>query len=171
MFGLNKDSLQGDKKITEILRRFGAEVNESADRVHVKKGNLHGCEVDLSQIPDMLPALAVVAAFADGYTVFTGGARLRIKESDRLATVHKMITDLGGSATEFEDGITVHGTAEGLRGGKVDGANDHRIVMAAATAAAYCKEEVTIRGFQAVNKSYPTFFEDMKKLGGKADVI
>ena len=171
MFGLNKDSLQGDKKITEILRRFGAEVNESADRVHVKKGNIHGCEVDLSQLPDMLPALAVVAAFADGDTVFTGGARLRLKESDRLATVHKMITDLGGSATEFEDGITVHGTAEGLRGGKVDGANDHRIVMAAATAAAYCKEEVTIRGWQAVNKSYPTFFEDMKKLGGKADVI
>ena len=82
-----------------------------------------------------------------------------------------MISDLGGKATEFEDGITIHETGDGLTGGTVDGANDHRIVMAAAIAAAYCKEKVTIKGWQAVNKSYPSFFDDMKKLGGKADVI
>lgn len=169
--GLNINSLQGDKEIIEILQRFGADVKEENGTITVSKGKLCGCRIDLSDIPDMLPALAVVAAFAEGDTVFTGAARLRLKESDRLATVHKMITDLGGKATEFEDGLTVHGTNRGLTGGKTDCANDHRIVMAAAIAAAFCKEETVITGCQAVNKSYPTFFDDMKKLGGKADVI
>lgn len=169
--GLNINSLQGDKEIIEILQRFGADIKEENGTITVSKGKLCGCRIDLSDIPDMLPALAVVAAFAEGDTVFTGAARLRLKESDRLATVHKMITDLGGKATEFEDGLTVHGTNRGLTGGKTDGANDHRIVMAAAIAAAFCKEETVITGCQAVNKSYPTFFDDMKKLGGKADVI
>ncbi len=169
--GLNINSCQGDKEITEILRRFGADVKTENGNVKVSKRKLHGCEIDLSDIPDMLPALAIVASFAEGDTKFTGAARLRLKESDRLATVHKMISDLGGKATESEDGITIHGTGDGLTGGTVDGANDHRIVMAAAIAAAYCKEKVTIKGWQAVNKSYPSFFDDMKKLGGKADVI
>lgn len=169
--GLNINSCQGDKEIAEILCRFGADVKQENDKITVCKNKLRGCKIDLTNIPDMLPALAIVAAFAEGETEFTGAARLRLKESDRLATVRRMITDLGGRVTEFEDGLTVHGSCGGLIGGNTDGANDHRIVMAAAIAAAYCKEKVTITGWQAVNKSYPTFFEDMKKLGGKADVI
>lgn len=169
--GLNMNSIQGDRKILDILKRFGAVIEEDGDIIRVSGNGLHGCSVDLAQIPDMLPSLAAAAAFARGDTVFTGGSRLRLKESDRLSSVCRMIISLGGSAVEHEDGLTVRGVPEGLRGGSVDGSNDHRIVMAAAVAAAFCKGSVTITDAQAVNKSYPTFFKDFNTIGGKTDVI
>ena len=122
-------------------------------------------EIDISGCPDLLPPLAVMAAVRSGTTSFVNAARLRIKESDRLATVHQMLDALGGSAEEGPDSLTVQGVPA-LSGGTVDGANDHRIVMAAAVAATACREDVTILGAQAVNKSYPAFWEDYKHLGG-----
>lgn len=167
--GLRPDSVQGDKKQADILKEFGAKVDWNGNALTVTANKLHGSTVDLTEIPDSLPILAVMAAFSEGETHFTGGARLRLKESDRLKTVHDMITALGGKATELPDGLIVYGG--GLSGGTVDGANDHRIVMAAAIAGIHCKEPVTILGAEAVNKSYPDFFEDLKKLGGKCHVI
>jgi len=133
-------------------------------RVTVSPGTLRGCEIDIDPTPDLLPALAVVAAFAEGDTHFVNGARLRIKESDRLTACTQLLRDLGGEAEETADSLIVHGT--GLTGGTTDGCNDHRIVMAAALAAAGCRKPVTITGSEAVNKSYPGFFEDLKALGG-----
>ncbi|MBQ9832787.1 MAG: 3-phosphoshikimate 1-carboxyvinyltransferase [Clostridia bacterium] len=167
--GLSMDSPQGDKKIIQALKKFNAHVTIENDAVTVSSGELHGCETDLSDTPDMLPALAVLAAFAQGETRFVGAARLRLKESDRLKTVADMINSLGGTASVHEDGITVWGKP--LKGGKADGANDHRIVMAAAIAAAHCTSSVEIFGAQAVNKSYPSFFEDFEALGGHSYVI
>ena len=114
--------------------------------------------------------LAATACAALGDTIFTNAARLRIKESDRIESVEKMITSLGGFAESTPDSLTVHGTGT-LAGGEVNSFNDHRIVMAAAVAACICESPVVIRGAQAVNKSYPDFFDHYKKLGGKADVI
>ncbi len=168
--GLSLSSTQGDKAAVEILRRFGANIEIKETGIIISKGTLCACDIDISQIPDMLPALAVLAAFAKGTSVFCGGRRLRTKESDRISSTVKLLTDLGGKASETEDGITVYGTGE-LAGGIADGANDHRIVMAAAAAAAACKKEVIIKGSQAINKSYPTFFSDFNKLGGITDVI
>ncbi len=168
--GLNTSSVQGDKKTVEILKRFGAEISLKNEVIKIKKSVLHGCDTDISQIPDSLPALSVVAAFAKGDSRFTGAGRLRLKESDRLTAVCRMINALGGKAEETDDGITVHGT-EGLSGGTAEGENDHRIVMAATVAAFACKEKTVIKGAQAVNKSYPTFFEDISKLGGVTNVI
>ena len=122
-----------------------------------------------TDIPDLLPILAVVASFAEGQTNFVGGERLRLKESDRLETTAAMLKALGGKADITADGMIVYNSQ--LVGGVVDGANDHRIVMAASIAAAYCKGEVTIKGAEAVNKSYPRFFEDYVQAGGKADGI
>ncbi|MBE6949641.1 MAG: 3-phosphoshikimate 1-carboxyvinyltransferase [Ruminococcaceae bacterium] len=167
--GLRRDSLQGDKKQADILKEFGASVEWNGNVLTVTANKLQGNTVDLAEIPDALPVLAVMAAFSEGETHFTGGARLRLKESDRLKTVHDMITALGGKAVEFPDGLIVQGG--GLTGGTVDGANDHRIVMAAAIAGVHCKEPVTIIGAEAVNKSYPDFFSDLTKLGGKCHVI
>ncbi len=163
--GLRPDSPQGDKAIIHLLKRFGTNVTVSDDSVTVSGGHLTGCEIDIDETPDLLPALAVVAAFAEGETRFINGARLRIKESDRLTACANLLRDLGGKAEETADSLTVYGT--GLTGGSTHGCNDHRIVMAAAIATVGCRDKVTITGCSAVNKSYPAFFEDYAGLGGK----
>ena len=150
--GLNPASPQGDAAVASLLPALGG-----------------GKEVDLRNIPDALPAMAVAAAFSPGETRFVNGARLRLKDSDRLATVARMLKALGGSAEELPEGLIVLGT--GLFGGTVDCANDHRIAMAAAVAATACKNPVTLLGAQAVEKSYPAFFEDFIALGGNCHVI
>ena len=167
--GLRNGSLQGDRRIIDILQNFGAKTAINDNNITVRSGSLSGFHIDLTHIPDLLPILAVAASFGSGETVFTGGARLRIKESDRLRTVADMINALGGRAVERSDGLIVSGG--GLTGGTVDGAEDHRIVMAASIAAAYCTESVTIIGAEAVNKSYPEFFEHFKMLGGECSVL
>lgn len=165
--GLRPDSPQGDKAIVDLLAKMGAKVSVDGNSVTVSPDRLHGCEIDIDPTPDLLPALAVVAAFAEGDTHFINGARLRIKESDRLSTCAQLLRDLGGKAEETADSLIVHGT--GLTGGTTDGCNDHRIVMAAAIAAAGCLQKVTITGCEAVNKSYPAFFADYNALGGRSE--
>ncbi len=166
--GLSLASEQGDREVLDILRRFGAEVETGDGFAAVSPGGgLHGCEIALGDIPDLLPVLAVVAANAQAgeVTRFTGAARLRLKESDRIHTVAELIRSLGGQAEELPDGLVVAGG--GLRGGRADGAGDHRIVMSAAVAAARCEYSVEISGAEAVAKSYPRFFRDYRELGGR----
>ncbi len=167
--GLDTKSPQGDLTVTGILERFGARVNIDEKKVTVCPSALHGCDIDISGVPDLLPVLAVVAAHAKGETRFSGGARLRLKESDRLKSTAAMINTLGGNAAEQPDGLIVYGKT--LTGGVVDSFNDHRIVMAAAIAAAECSGTVIINCAEAVNKSYPSFFDDYISLGGEIDVI
>ena len=148
--GLLKDTCQGDSAIEALI-------------------GLIGGTIDVTDTPDLVPALAAAAAASRGKTTrITGAARLRIKESDRLDAMVRAISALGGSATETADGLLIEGAA--LTGGVVDGQNDHRIVMAAAVMATAAASPVTILGAEAVNKSYPRFFEDLMLLGGKADV-
>ena len=155
--GLSDQSTQGDRVIDEHFASFAW-------------GTWRTVEIDASDCPDLLPPLAVMAAFHDGATRLTNAARLRLKESDRLATVTKMLTALGGQVEEGPDWLAIPGTRF-LKGGTVDGANDHRIVMAAAIAATRCTGPVTILGAEAVNKSYPRFWEEYKRLGGEFDVL
>lgn len=119
--------------------------------------------ISAADIPDLVPILAVTAAASHG-AVFTDIQRLRLKESDRVASVIAMLEALGGKAEADESTLTVFGT--GLKGGSVDSRNDHRIAMSAAIAATVCKQPVTILGAECVEKSYPKFFEDYQKLGG-----
>lgn len=142
--GLNSLSPQGDRNITELLPKL----EENAT-------------ISCADVPDLVPILAVVAAAKQGAT-FTDIRRLRLKESDRVASVIAMIESLGGKAQASENTLTVYGT--GLTGGFVDSFGDHRIAMAAAIAATVCKNPVTILGAECVNKSYPAFWEDYKKL-------
>lgn len=150
---LTGTSTQGDKAVTEIIKNFGKTE-----------------EFDVGNIPDLVPVLAVTACFISGKTIFTNAARLKIKESDRLVSTAKLINDLGGNAVADDDSLTVYGTGK-LTGGTVDSFNDHRIVMAAAVAASACENETVINGSEAVNKSFPTFFDEYKKLGGKVNLI
>lgn len=119
--------------------------------------------IDATDIPDLIPILAVTAACNQG-AVFTNIRRLRLKESDRVASVIAMLKALGGNAEADENTMAVYGT--GLTGGTVDAQNDHRIAMSAAIAATVCTEPVTILGAQCVSKSYPHFFDEYRKLGG-----
>lgn len=159
--GLAQDSCQGDKAVLDILRRFGAHVTVTENAVTVAPASLTGCEIDVSDIPDLLPVLAVTAACAQGETRFTGAARLRLKESDRLTTTAAMLNALGAHAQELPDGLVVSGS---LTGGTVDGAGDHRIVMSAAIASGRCSIPVTITGAEAADKSYPDFWNDLQKM-------
>ena len=166
--GLNFASTQGDMAALDVFAAFGAEISIVSDTLFVKKGKeLRGITVCAEQIPDMVPAIAATAAFAKGETKITGAARLRLKESDRIATVCAALKAMGVGVTEGEDSITIVGGK--AFGGKIDGANDHRIVMAFSVAAAYCEGETEITCSQAVTKSYPEFFRDFTKIGGKVN--
>ncbi len=161
--GLDRDSLQGDKAVFDILAQFGAKTQQTADRFTVSPGKLQGITMDASAIPDLVPVLSVVAAAAEGTTYITGAGRLRLKESDRLASVSAMLRALGGEVEEREDGLVIHG-GKLLSGGTVDSWNDHRIAMSAAVAACLCRGSVTVAGANAVEKSYPRFWEDFRYL-------
>ena len=152
--GLNAFSVQGDMAVVPHFLRL------------THPGDL---EIDVSGIPDLLPPLAVMAAVRSGTTRFVNAGRLRMKESDRLSTVCATLRALGGTCQEGPDSLTVTGGT--LTGGTVDGANDHRIVMAAAIAATACTAPVTILGAEAVKKSYPDFWEVYKHLGGAVHVL
>ncbi len=152
--GLNAFSVQGDMAVVPHFLRL----TQPGDR-----------EIDVSGIPDLLPPLAVMAAVRSGTTRFVNAARLRMKESDRLETTAALLTALGISAQAGPDFLTVQGGA--ITGGTVDGANDHRIVMAAAIAATASSSPVTIRGAEAVKKSYPDFWEVYQSLGGVIHVL
>jgi len=164
--GLNRRSFQGDRAIVSLLRRFGAVVEETADTVFVRYAPMEGVELDAADIPDLVPVLAVVAAAARGETRIRHIARLRLKESDRVMSVLALLHSLGMQAEEGEDTLYIHGTGK-IRGGRVDAFRDHRIVLAAAVAASAAAEPVRILGAEAVNKSYPGFFEQFAALGGR----
>lgn len=166
--GLDTHSPQGDKGILEVFEKMGGKISYS-NGICVDLSDLTGCETDISEIPDTFPTLAVLATKAKGKTDFINGARLRIKESDRIETTAAMLTALGGKVEVHRDGMTVYGGK--LHSGVVDGAGDHRIVMAAALASTLSDGIITVTGAEAVSKSYPSFFEDFKKLGGKCHVI
>ena len=158
--GLSRDTKQGDREIISLLRAFGAEVTETENAVTVVRRELHGTNISAEEFPDLVPVLATVASVAAGRTVISGASRLRIKESDRLATVSAMLNALGGRVTETEDGLVIDGVPA-LSGGVVSAAGDHRIAMSAAVAATVSTSPVSITGAEAVNKSYPAFFEDL----------
>lgn len=164
--GLQETSRQADRAVLELLSRFGAEVRAETGGVFVRKSSLHGIDIDAGAIPDLIPAIAAVAAYAEGETNITNAARLRLKESDRLHTVAETIKSLGGQAKELPDGLVITGTPR-LAGGTADSFGDHRIAMLAAVLAGGCREPVTILGAQCTSKSYPEFWKTLDHLKGE----
>ena len=169
--GLDVSSVQGDKQILTILKKMGAEITEEQGSITVKKGDLHGINIDARNIPDLVPIISVAAAAAnDGETVITGAERLKIKESDRLAAVYESLKALGVDISKTDDGLVINKTGI-VGGGAVSGYNDHRMVMALSVLSAVSSGDIILRGAEAVNKSYPNFFEDFSSLGGSYNVI
>jgi len=166
--GLNLDSCQGDKVIIDILREMGAIPEISQEGIKFSKSKLRGITVDVSQCPDLVPAVSAVASVAEGTTSIINGARLRIKESDRLMTTCRELNNLGADIIEKSDGLIIKGKPC-LTGGKAFGSGDHRIVMAVAAASVICRQDVEIEGYDAVKKSYPEFWKDFVSLGGEVE--
>ncbi len=169
VYNANIDSSQGDRRIAALLREFGAEVCQDGGTVTVKRAPMSAVTIDASQIPDLVPVLAVAACFAEGETHITHAERLRVKESDRLKTTAALLNALGGKAAETPDGLVITGVGR-LKGAPVEGCNDHRIVMAAATCAAGCDGDITCTDAMSINKSYPDFYRDYKKISGNPEL-
>ncbi len=177
LHGLDPDSLQGDKACVERFQEFGLETawRDGAltvwnPRAHEPFGGLRGCEIDVSQISDMVPALSVCAALAEGETRFIRAERLRLKESDRISAMEDALNALGGKARSTRDTLTVVGEPF-LRGGTAEGRNDHRVVMSLAASALRSETAVRVTDEQSVRKTYPGFYDDFTRLGGSARVV
>lgn len=156
--GLNLNSSQGDKAIVDILLSME----------HLKADEII---IDSSQIPDLVPIIAVVASCLEGKTTYISNAkRLRIKESDRLYAISSQLKIIGADVVELDDGLIIKGKASlnGCTGiERLNSFNDHRIAMALAIAATKCKNDIVLEDYEAVTKSYPNFWTDYLKLGGK----
>ncbi len=162
--GLSEKSRQGDQAIVALLRQAGFSVINTEGIWRVSgSGPRQALRVDAEAIPDLVPIVAVLASALPGQTVIYNAERLIHKESNRLQTVRDLIVALGGDCVITADGLLINGGT--LKGGTVQGSNDHRIVMSAAIAALICEQSVTIVGAEAVNKSYPTFFDEIEKRG------
>lgn len=152
ILGMDPTSRQGDREIAAYSRMLA------------RSGQV---ELDVSQCPDLAPPLAAMAAVRTGTTRLTNAARLRAKESDRLASVTRALRAMGGQVEEYADSLTIHGVKRLPGGGVVDCANDHRIAMMAAVCAASAEAPVKLLGAECVRKSYPEFWTHFQSLGGE----
>ncbi len=160
---LSEKSVQGDKKILEIIGGISYnKINDSGLR------RLPAFSADVSDIPDLVPILAVLGCFTDGVSRITGAKRLKIKESNRLEAIASALENIGGKITVKDDSLEIE-PVTGFHGGVIDGCNDHRIVMASAIASTMADGEITITGAEAVAKSYPDFWTDFASLGGNIE--
>ncbi len=168
--GVDAASVQGDRAVNAALMLFGAKGRRNAQSSTIRPDRLRGITLDAHDIPDLVPVLSAVAVCAEGESRITGCARLRIKESDRLMTTAQELNNLGADVRVEGDSLVIQGR-ERLAGGRVQSHNDHRIAMMAAVAAIRCDGPVEILGAEAVNKSYPAFFDHYRLLGGEVELI
>ena len=163
--GLSRDESEPDSAFLKILGQMGVRSTFSSDGLLMEEGGtLRASTVDITDCPDLGPVTAALATSADGKTKIIGAERLRYKESDRLLATATELRTLGARIEVIEDGWLVSGPRI-LRGGTVESHGDHRIAMALTVAALNAAQPVTIRNAQSVNKSYPTFFDDIRSLG------
>ena len=168
---VNKNSLQGDREIIEIVQRMGAKLEISDDYVIVKPSKTKGTVIDISQCPDIGPILTVLGALSEGETRIINGERLRIKESDRITSIKTELNKLGANVSEEGDSLIIKSVDRFNGGVTVSAWNDHRIAMSLAIASTRCEKEIILEEAESVRKSYPHFWDDFVKMGGEIEVI
>lgn len=164
--GLSDTSLQGDRAIVTLLKDMGGHIEKKDGRLLAEKSSLHGITMDAENVPDLVPAFAALAAVSEGVTEIIHAGRVRLKECDRLHAMAVELNKLGASVEEKPEGLVIRGKPF-LSGGTVSSWNDHRIAMALASITPKLMEPLTIEGAESVKKSYPRFWEDFRKVGGK----
>ncbi len=166
--GLNLNSGQGDKIVLDVLNSFGASVTVEENTINVSKGANKAFYINLENAPDLAPILSVLGACAEGESRLYGVERLRIKESDRISAILDMLK--GAKIEAFYNGEYLSITGRKPSASIFNGYNDHRIVMSAVILSGLAEGKSTVTDSEAVNKSYPTFYEDLKRIGGKFNV-
>ncbi len=161
---LNPESLQGDKIMIGFLKEMGASVTVNQNLVTVSKSRLKAIKANLSDCIDLLPTMAVVAAVAEGTSEFTGIARARLKESDRVAAMREGLERMGVKVVEEENKLAITGTTP--HSAVIDSKGDHRIAMAFSLLGS-CVGGVFIDGAECVAKTYPEFWDILKSIGGE----
>jgi len=161
---MKSDSVQADMKILEAIKDAGASLRYEDGVYHVGPADLHAFHFDATECPDLFPPLVALAAYCSGNTVIKGALRLTHKESNRALTLQDVFGKMGVHIELDGDLMIVHGNRH-LKGAKVHSHHDHRIAMAAAVAALGADGEVLIEEAEAINKSYPDFYEHLKALG------
>ncbi len=168
--GLDVKDVQGDKRIIDLLKEFGAEVSIGGGAVEVTGvGGLKAISVDCGDIPDLVPILSVLAAVAEGKTSLTNVPHLRFKEVDRLRAIASEVSKLGAKVEEKPDELIIHGVGQ-LKGGQFKSYGDHRMAMAMVVAGLAAEGNTIVEGAESIPVSYPSFVEDFKKLGANVEV-
>lgn len=167
--GLREDSLQGDRVILDVLAACGARFAREGDAVRFEPSALRGVEIDIADCPDLGPILMVLGLFCAGETKLTNAARLRVKESDRIAAMEEEIRKLGGEIFSDANTVTVRASRLHAPDAPLSAHNDHRVVMAMAVAALGARVPVAIENAGAVAKSYPDFFDALRSIGGEVE--
>ena len=167
IMNLFRDSKQGDKYILDILQKMGATIVRGDDYVEIAStGVLKAIDVDLSNAPDLLITVAVLAAMAEGTSRITGVAHARVKETDRIDTTCRELEKLGCKLEEYEDGMSITG---GVSSGVVDSHGDHRLAMAFSLMG--LKQDIEITNGEVFDVSFPNFIESMAELGFELELV
>jgi len=167
--GLDINDTQGDKAIIDYLKKMGADISVEEQGIRIKEKQLQGCELDINNTPDALPALSVLGCFAEGTTTLINVAQARIKETDRIKVMAEELAKMGADIKEREEGLIIHKSS--LKGSKVRGHNDHRIVMALSLAGLIAEGKTEVTTAEAVEVTYPTYIKSMSSLGAKFEVV
>jgi 3-phosphoshikimate 1-carboxyvinyltransferase len=163
---LKPDSVQGDKYLLNILSQMGCSVDYQKEQVTISRRDaLKAITADMGDYPDIVPTVAVVAAYARGKTEITNIAHLRFKESDRLKLTAAELSKMGIRADVSNNSLIIHGGKP--KGAEIEAHADHRLAMSFAIAALFADGTSIINGAESVTKSYPQFFADLAKLGAK----
>jgi len=169
LLGLDMDDIQGDKAVIDYMARMGAVVKFEKDGIQVKGEKLKGVDFDLNATPDALPALAALAALADGVTTLGNVPQARIKETDRISVMAAELGKMGIHCVEKPDALVVHGGSP--KGAKVSGHGDHRVVMSLAVLASAADGVTEIGTAEAVNVTFPRFGDLFSSCGGQITTI
>ena len=166
--GVDIRDVQGDKEIINYLKRMGAKIQKEKNGIRIIGKPLKGKSIDLSHTPDALPAMSVIGCSASGTTTLKNVAQARIKETDRIAVMTRELSKLGADVKELKDGIIIKHSQ--LKGAKVKGHNDHRVVMALSIAGLIADGNTEIDSAESVNVTFPGYVKLMKALGAKMEV-
>jgi len=168
---MDMDDIQGDKRVVYILKDMGAEVNifKNEKRIEISGGKLFGMKIDMNDIPDALPIMAVAGCFAEGETHLLNVPQARLKETDRIKVMHNELKKMGANIEELEDGLIIK--KSNLKGCNVDSHFDHRVAMALTIAGLFADGETIINNAEAVNVTFPNFFDSLKKANALIEEI
>ncbi len=165
---LDMSDPQGDKLVPSVLEDMGAKVSYKADGINIKGQTLKGRIIDMNSIPDALPAMAVAGCFAQGETRLVNVPQARLKETDRINVMCTELAKMGADIEELPDGLIIRESR--LRGCRVSGHDDHRVVMSLAVAGLRAQGETIIDTAEAMNVTFPDFVDSIRKCGGDIQI-